>query len=261
MERRRFLESTAAGLAGAGLSLNPASAQPGPGFIALEWFRCRRDQDVQRLRTFLGNALVPAYNRAGGKPVGVLQTSVGPDSPSFLTVTQYPSMAAIQDAAQKLQRDEQWSADLLKLDENWELSYDRLESSLLRGFRSFPRIETPKIADPARTNLFELRMYESRNVTAHLRKIAMFDAGEIDIFRRVGIQPVFFGTTLFGQDMPNLVYMVYFPTWEARRDAWAKFGEDPDWKKISSMPGNSDRELVSRISNQLMTPLAGSQLK
>jgi hypothetical protein len=261
MQRRRFLQGALGGGIGAGMLLNTASAQSGPTYITLEWFRCRRDQDVQRLRTFLGDALVPAYNRAGGKPVGLLQTSIGPDTPSFLVVTQHISMAAIQDAAQKLQRDEQWNIASLKLDENWELSYDRRESSLLRGFRNFPRIEVPKLSDPTKTNLFELRIYESRNMNGHLRKVAMFDKGEIDVFRKVGIQPVFFGTTVFGRDMPNLVYMVYYPTWEARREAWMKFGEDPDWKKMSTAPGNADRELVSRISNQLMTPLPGSQLK
>ena len=102
---------------------------------------------------------------------------------------------------------------------------------------------------------------ESRNGAGHQRKVAMFDGGEIDIFRRVGINPVFFGSTIFGTRMPNLTYMVYYPTWEARAEAWAKFANDSEWKKLSTAPGNADRELVSSISNQLMSPLPFSQLK
>ena len=89
----------------------------------------------------------------------------------------------------------------------------------------------------------------------------MFDGGEIDIFRRVGINPVFFGSTVFGSRMPNLTYMVYYPAWEARAEAWSRFASDPDWKKLSTAPGNVDRELVSIISNQLMSALPFSQLK
>jgi hypothetical protein len=260
MERRRFLRSTVAGGIAAAVNMEAWAAPAEPGFLTLEWFHCRRDQDVSRLRAFLGSALVPAYNRVGARPVGIFQTSVGPDTPGFLVATQYPSMRATQEAADKLQRDEKWSAQLISLDENWELAYDRREASLLRAFKTFPAIELPKAADSAE-NLFELRIYESRNLQAHRKKVAMFDNGEIDVFRKVGIQPLFFGSTLFGSDMPNLTYMVYFPSWEARKEAWARFGQDPDWRKMSSSPGSSDRELVSRISNQLMTPVSGSQIR
>ncbi len=259
MERRQFLTiSVAAGL-GSGFSAAPA-ADSNPKILALEWFRCRRDQDVTRLRDFIGNSMIGAYNRAGVKPVGAFQVSVGPDNPSFLVVSDYPSMSALEEAANKLNRDARWTGEVSSLDEKWELAYDRRESWLLRGFKGCPGIEMPR-SDAGKPNLFELRIYESRNVQAHLRKVAMFDNGEIDIFRRVGIQPVFFGSTLFGPNMPNLVYMIYFPSIEARSEAWNKFGQDPEWKKISTAPGNADRETVSRISNQLMTPLPGSQLK
>ena len=102
-----------------------------------------------------------------------------------------------------------------------------------------------------------MRIYESRNLQGHVRKVAMFDNGEIDIFRRVGITPVFFGSTVYGPNLPNLVYMICFPSIEARSEAWGKFGQDPDWKRISTAPGSADRELVSRISNQLAHAAAG----
>jgi hypothetical protein len=36
----------------------------------------------------------------------------------------------------------------------------------------------------------------------------MFDTAEIAIFRKAGLQPVFFGNTLIGQNLPNLAYML-----------------------------------------------------
>ncbi len=259
MRRRRFLKASLA--AGVAAGIPAAAAEVGPKYLALEWYRCRRDQDVQRLREFFGASMLPAYGRAGLRTVGLFQVSVGPDSPSFLVLTEYASIGAVQETAARLLRDEKWSADLVALDEKWDLAYDRREAWLLRGFKSFPGIELPKTLEPGRANLFELRIYESRNLQGHLRKVSMFDNGEIDVFRKVGIAPVFFGSTVYGPNLPNLAYMICFPSIEARSEAWTKFGQDPDWKRMSTAPGSADRELVSRISNQLLTALPGSQVK
>jgi NIPSNAP len=260
MKRRAFVHSVTALALAPGLQRTDAGAQPGERYLTLDWFRSRRDQDLARLRAFLGDSMLPAYGRSGVKPMGIFQTQIGPDNPSFLVVASYPSMAAIQETHAKLLSDEKWPKELRAFDDKWELAYERRESTLLRGFKTFPGIEVPQVAE-GKSNLFELRIYESRNVSAHEKKIAMFDTGEISIFRRVGINPVFFGATVFGARMPNLTYLVYYPSWEARAEAWSKFGQDAEWKKMSTAPGNSDRELVSSISNQLMAPLPFSQIR
>jgi hypothetical protein len=261
MNRRNFIHTALAGTIAAGMPRISSSAdEKDRKYLALHWYRSRRDLDVQRLTDFLGNNLLPAYSRAGIKPVGLLQVSVGPDSPSFLSIVPYPSMASIQETLTKLASDGTWTKDLAAFDEKWDLAYERRESWLLRTFKSFPDLVIPKV-EAGKTNLFELRMYESRNSLGHVKKVSMFDDGEIEIFKRVGVNPVFFGSTLFGSRIPNLVYMISFPSMEARTEAWAKFGQDPEWKKISSAPGMSGRETVSSISNQLLTPLPASQLK
>jgi hypothetical protein len=261
MNRRDFIQTAVAGGIAAGLpQVSNSAEQKDRKYLTLGWYRTRRDFDVQRLTDFLGDTLLPAYNRAGVKPVGLLQVSVGPDSPSYLVMAPFPTMAAIQETLTKLASDEKWSKELAAFDDKWDLAYERRESWLLQTFKSFPDLAVPKI-EAGKTNLFELRMYESRNNLGHVKKVSMFDNGEIEIFKRVGVNPVFFGSTLFGSRVPNLVYMIYFPSIEARSEAWAKFGQDPEWKKISTAPGMSGRETVSSISNQLLTPLAASQLK
>ncbi len=243
-----------------GASLASGATEEDRKYITMEWFHCRRDLDVARMRDFLGNSVVPAMNRAGVQPVGLFQPSIGPDSPSILVVAPYSSMAAIQQAAAKMAGDAKFAAEQAAFDEKWELAYERRESSLLHTFKTLPGIEVPKQV-AGKSNIFELRVYESRNLLGHTKKVAMFDNGEIEIFRRVGVNPVFFGATVFGSRIPNLTYMIYFPSLEARSEAWSKFGQDPEWKKISTAPGNTDRELVSSISNQILTPLPSSQLK
>ena len=72
-----------------------------------------------------------------------------------------------------------------------------------------PRIELPAATAAKGPRLFELRTYESTSEKAHRAKVRMFaEIGEIDIFKRVGLTPVFFGRTLSGPRMPNLVYML-----------------------------------------------------
>jgi hypothetical protein len=61
--------------------------------------------------------------------------------------------------------------------------------------------------------------------------------------------------------MPNLTYLVYYPSWESRAEAWSKFAQDAEWKQMSTAPGGTDRELVTSISNQLMVPLPFSHIR
>jgi hypothetical protein len=57
------------------------------------------------------------------------------------------------------------------------------------------------------------------------------DQGEIDIFKRLGFKPVFWGETVIGPLRPNLTYMVSFDDLDAKNAHWKAFGGDPQWKK------------------------------
>ena len=120
----------------------------------------------------------------------------------------------------------------------------------------------PKLQPPAKTpRIFELRRYEHATENAGKKKLEMFnDAGEIDIFKRLGFNPVFFGETLIGQLRPNLQYMLTFDDLAAHDSHWKAFGGDPEWKKISSMPDYADAKLVSHITSTILTPAACSQI-
>ncbi|HTI91944.1 MAG TPA: NIPSNAP family protein, partial [Puia sp.] len=105
------------------------------------------------------------------------------------------------------------------------------------------------------------RCYESPTESAGQKKIGMFnDAGEIDIFKKVGARPVFFGETIIGERRPNLTYMLCFDNMEAHDTHWKAFGTDPEWKKISSMPEYSDALLISKITRTFLTPAGYSQI-
>jgi hypothetical protein len=126
-------------------------------------------------------------------------------------------------------------------------AFKRMESSLLLAFQGMPHIETP-VQTPGR--VFHLRTYESPSVKTGLKKIEMFnDAGEIKIFREVGLNPVFFGQTLIGTKMPNLTYMLVFKDAAEHKAAWGKFGAHPEWRRLKGMPEYSDKEILCGITD------------
>ena len=135
-----------------------------------------------------------------------------------------------------------------------EAVFTRYESLLLDAFDKFPTLSIPQ----EKKQLFELRTYESANEDAGRRKIAMFNNEEIDLFLKVGLQPVFFGKILAGQYMPALTYMVGFKDMADRDAAWSKFGSHDDWKKMQAKPEYADT--VSNIYKTFLTPADYSQI-
>jgi hypothetical protein len=128
------------------------------------------------------------------------------------------------------------------------------------AFEGMPKLEVPKQAAEKKPRIFELRTYESHSKKANKKKIEMFNVGEIALFRRTGLAPVFFGETLVGTKLPNLTYLLVFDDMPAHDANWKTFVGHPDWKKLSTTPGYTDPEIVSNISNAFLRPTAYSQI-
>ncbi len=86
------------------------------------------------------------------------------------------------------------------------------------------------------------------------------DQGEIDIFKRLGFKPVFWGETIIGPLRPNLTYMVTFDDLAAKDAHWKAFVDDAQWKKISTVPEYAYALLVNKITSTLLVPTAYSQI-
>jgi hypothetical protein len=258
MRRRNFLATTPL--------ITTMSAQEQtktPAIIELRYFRVRNATDNPRpkLAEFLGKTVAPAMGRLGCGPVGLFSNLIAADGPVLLLVAQHASIAAFEQCWQKLNYDEEVGAGARTLLAAAALPFQRMEVQLLRGFPGFPAIEVPATAEKRAPRVFELRTYESNTPATLARKIKMFEDGEIDIFRKSGLTPVFFGETIVGPKMPNLTYMVAVDSLAARETNWRAFATSAEWKKMSSTPGLSDGEIVCNISNAIFNPLAGSQLR
>ncbi len=259
MNRRDFV--AAAGLA-------PLAAVPGfasTPVVGNQYFELRHYQPLvgsgrQRLENFLKDVAIPAWNRHGIPAVGVFSVVHGLNAPSLYVLLAHDSLESAATLTARLAKDEvyqQAGADFLSPPLE-SPGFVRFESSISRAFDSIPKLEVPAEAAGNQPRIFELRIYESHSESAARRKVEMFDAGEIPIFRATGLNPVWFGETIAGGLMPNLTYMISFKDMAARDAAWAAFLAHPDWKTLSADPYY--KETVSNISSYILRPTAYSQI-
>ena len=253
MNRRNLITAAAA------LSVPAPGAAAKNAIYELRYFRMRNGAQIQRTSDFLSKYYVPAAQRAGIGPLGFFNSLIGEQSPFVLSLTSYASFAAMEAAMDKMASDKEFQKGTAEY--NSDLSYIRMENSVLRAFDSIPGIEVPASDAKRAPRIFELRTYESPTAQASKTKIKMFDDAEIKIFRRCGMLPVFFGETLIGRNLPNLTYLLAYDDLAMRDKVWRTFGADPEWQKLRATPGLTDPEIVSNISNSILRPLAFSAIR
>ena len=269
MKRRAFLKTSLAAASVAGVSQMMNSTDAADKKAATEYYELRiytlKDAAQQKpVDDYLGKALIPALNRQGITPVGVFtevppaQPPATPQPPLLYVLAVYKSLDQFIGVPSKLAGDTEYQkagAAYLGVPAT-DPAYVRMESSLMASFASLPKIELPE----KKARIFNLRIYESHGEKAAQKKIEMFNTGELPIFRRNGLKPVFFGETIIGAKMPNLTYMLTFDDDTARGAAWKRFGADPDWQKLKSIPEYMDKNIVSHITNKILVPTASSQI-
>ena len=124
----------------------------------------------------------------------------------------------------------------------------------MHAFTGAPRVEIPRSGE----RIFELRVYESHSEWKAQLKIEMFNAAELAIFEKVGLNHVFFGEALVGPNLPNLTYMLGYRDMPEHDQAWKAFLEHPDW--IALKEQERYRDTVSKIINRFLQPTSYSQI-
>jgi len=261
MKRRDFLTAgLAAGLAPMGAMALGAQRGGSRHYYELRLYHTGFGDQKNTLNQYLSDALIPAWNRLGIEPVGAFTPVYGYNQPTLYVLLPHPSLESVETTGDRLMADKRFLRDgekYLNLPMS-DPAYARIESWLLRAFEGMPMLEQPAISKNKERRIFELRTYESQNLKAGKKKVEMFNNGEIDIFKRAGLNPVFYAETLIGQRRPNLTYMLVHQDMEHRDANWSKFSSDPQWKKMSSDPQYAD--IVSNISDYILRPTGYSQL-
>ena len=260
MDRREFLAATAVAAVSPRPHFNTLSQSAARQYIELRRYHLLPGTKQRAFGAFIGDAAIPAMNRAGVGRVGAFNVVYGENAPSLLLVLTHQTLDSVVSLRDRLASDTVYArAGAAILDAPMsDPPFVRVESSLLRAFDAMPTLEPSAGAATARSRIFELRTYESHSDRAALNKLKMFNAGEVPIFRRAGLTPVFFGETIIGANMPNLTYMLTFSDMSARDAAWAAFGRDSEWKTLSADPQYRDN--VSAISDIILQPTPYSQI-
>jgi hypothetical protein len=265
MDRRKMIIGAAT--LPAFLTPTAQASEPTPDstrtFLEIKTWHLHNSQEDQskRVSTYLESGLFPALTRAGAKPVAAFANLIGPDGPYFITITQYTSLAIMQDVLTKLAADEVHEKASQHLSTDPGLPFVTLDSSVLHSLPIIPEALIPNDIGSRPNRIFELRTYQSQSMTALQKKAAMFNTGEIAIFQRLGMRPVFIGETIIGSRQPNITYMLSFDNLDGREKHWQQFSADPAWKTLSAPPELKDAAIVANISNVILRPLPFSPIR
>lgn len=265
MKRREFLKTSLVASAAAATAAVTHAAETKPAtaereFYELRQYHLRQGPMLGRFDKFYREVAVPAWNRAGVSTVGVFDVMIGPDQPTKYVLLPFKSWDAMNEVREKFESDEAvLKSDFANLPPT-DPGYIRKESSVLLAFKSVPKLEIPAQTKEKKSRIFELRTYEAHSRKANKKKVEMFDVGETDIFRRTGLQPVFFGEGLVGTSLPSLTYMLVFDDMATRDKNWGQFVGHPDWKKLSTTPGYTNAEILTNITSVFLRPTGYSQV-
>jgi hypothetical protein len=243
--------------------MGQGTSQPKQEFYQLRTYTLRNGPQLALTQGYFQRSLIPALNRLGVESVGAFKLDIGPETPAYYVLIPSTSIDLLVGLDTRLGSDPEYvkAAGGFRDAPASAPAFIRAERTLLSAFTGWPKLVAPKPMDgklPKR--IFQLRTYESPSQVAHTRKIQMFNEAEIAIFKRAGLNPVFFADTVIGTRMPCLTYMLTFADLAELTAHWAAFSADPEWKELSHRPGNTDAEIVSNITNLYLSPLECSQI-
>ena len=254
--------STLAGLGTAGLTASAAqrAGTKDREYYELRVYRLKSGADHALLDAYVEKAAIPELNRLGVKPVGVF-TEIDPkDGPAGYVLRTYPSLEMFAAATARLSADPEYQkagAEYLNSPKT-NPAFERIDSWLMLAFAGLPKLELPVYCREKKARMFELRTYESHSELKALKKVEMFNAGEIDTMREVGLGPIFYGQALIGSNLPHLTYMLSAENQDAHKKHWDAFKAHPTWVKLKNDPQYADT--VSKIVTRFLVPTAYSQI-
>ena len=258
MKRRDFMASTLAAtclpfaaMASSAVAADGSERQ----LLELRRWTLENESQQQQVSQFLEQALLPSLKRMGIGPVGVF-TETGDAAALALYTVVGLTPAQWLTLADQLAQDTIFvdtARDYLMADKSAP-AYKRMETQLMRAFEGFPQIQTPLSGE----RIFEMRVYESHSELKGKLKVEMFNVHEFEIFKRVGLNGVFFGESLAGGNLPNLTYMVAHENMSAHDRAWKAFSDDPGWHQVKELERYKDT--VSHIIKTYLKPTSYSQI-
>ena len=209
---------------------------------------------------YLETALLPALNRQGVNQVGVFHNLKDENDHSIYVLIVWPDLDGFAQCNEKLGTDTAYLEAAKSHTERPPKDgvFARIETRLLKAFSGMSTLEMPTASTEGSERIFELRLYESHTEEHARRKVNMFNDGEIQLMKDVELGPVFFGETIVGADMPNLVYMLWAKNEEEHKEHFKTFLDSPRWKAMKGLP--QYKHTVSKIHSWFLKPAPYSKM-
>jgi len=210
-----------------------------------------------RVDNYLKEAYLPALHKAGIKTVGVFKPiaddkAFGTNIFVFIPLNELEQIEEIEDKLANNKKYLKAGGDYIDAKHD-NPPYERIESILLKAFTEMPEFFAPKYDTPKSEQIFELRSYEGATEKIWRKKVHMFnEGGEVDIFKAVGSNAIFYGEVISGAAMPNLMYMTSYSNMESNKEHWNAFRKHPDWDVLKNKPEYANT--VSHIDKWLCHP-------
>jgi len=216
-----------------------------------------------RIDKFLKDAFIPAAKRTGISHVGVFKPVEEDTLAGKLidVLIPFSSISDFEKFGACLQDDMVYQSDGKDYigAGHKDPPYKRIESVLLRSFKTMPEYGVPTHATPNDEQIYELRSYQGATEKLYEKKVEMFtEGGETSLFIDLDFQPIFFGEVISGSAMPNLMYLTTFESKESQAEYWDVFRSSPVWEALKK--DEQYKHTVSHIDKFYLHPTAYSDL-
>jgi len=258
MQRRTFIEA----IGGLTVIFPATAAADGSRtlYYTMTQYFLRNGSQTTRIQDFLAQGLVPTIRKLHSGPVICLEALVAAHMPQVVVITGYRSLNEIKEVGDRMWKEESYRQAVQSWEAGAEAPYEHLAQALLAATDYSPEVK-PADPVPATPRIFELRTYHSPTWRQLKALHERFAGPEIAIFHRVGVHPILYTSTVFGQNMPNLTYLIPFDSLAAREKAWAAFSADPEWVKVRKESIDRHGQISSVIQMALYRAAAYSPIK
>jgi len=236
------------------------STEPAREFYELRIYKTYDFEKQKTIEKYIEFALMPALKRQSLDRIGVFTRTDDENDHSIYMLIPFAKMDSFTNLNSNLAKD----AEYQKAAQGYfdrklnDPVFTRIESRFMKAFQAMPKMELPTQTVKGGPRIFELRLYESHTEKHAALKVDMFNSGETQLMRDVKMGPVFFGETLIGPDVPNLVYMLSASDLETHQQHWQAFLKSDEWNRIKKLEKYKDT--VSNIKKWFLKPTSYSQL-
>jgi NIPSNAP len=246
------------------MGFNTNFAKPKREFYEIKIYSVKNSDQASRVENYLRDAYIPAMHRLGVSKIGVFKpvsTDTAAAGKLIYVLTPVKSLDYLLKLPQKLNKDAAYlTVGKDYIDATYKNSpYSRFETIVLQAFPDAPKLNSSNVSAPKAERIYELRSYEGHTEKIYQNKVKMFNAGgEIELFKGLNFNAIFYGEVVAGSHMPNLMYMTTFQNKADRDEHWKAFGASPIWAKLKVDPEYQNN--VSKNEQKLLFPTEYSDL-